>query len=131
MSSEGVFEVQVHERERIVEVRYPRRPSKEALEAYEADLKSAVQKLGAGWRCLVDQTNLDVIPPHLTDSITEMNRWAAQHGLVAAARVVRKTAVGELQSRRILRESGLGEAAHVYFDRAEAWQQLTSQVSSG
>jgi hypothetical protein len=123
-SSEGSFEVQVHERERVIEVKYPRRLTADALTAYENDLKEAVKKLGSTWRCLVDQTNLDVIPPHLTDQITEMNRWAAQHGLVAAARVVKKTAVGELQSKRILRESGLGETAHVYFDRKEAWGHL-------
>jgi|JI10StandDraft_1071094.scaffolds.fasta_scaffold1055765_1 hypothetical protein len=123
-SSEGSFEVQVHERERVIEVKYPRRLTADALRAYESELKEAVKKLGSTWRCLVDQTNLDVIPPHLTDQITEMNRWAAQHGLVAAARVVKKTAVGELQSKRILRESGLGETAHVYFDRTEAWGHL-------
>lgn len=123
-SSEGSFEVQVHERERVIEVKYPRRLTADALKAYETELKDAVKKLGSTWRCLVDQTNLDVIPPHLTDQITEMNRWAAQHGLVAAARVVKKTAVGELQSKRILRESGLGETAHVYFDRTEAWGHL-------
>lgn len=127
MSSEGSFEVQVHEHERIVEVKYPRRLTADSLHEYETTLKAAVEKLGSGWRCLVDQTSLDVIPPHLTDQITEMNRWAAQHGLVAAARVVRKTAVGELQSKRILRESGLGDAAHVFFDRAEAWSVLVGQ----
>ena len=127
MSSEGSFEVQVHERERIVEVRYPRKLTADSLHEYEATLKAAVGKLGSGWRCLVDQTSLDVIPPHLTDQIAEMNRWAAQHGLVAAARVVRRTAVGELQSKRILRESGLGDAAHVFFDRGEAWSVLVSQ----
>ena len=123
-SPEGSFELHVHERERVIEVKYPRRLTADALKAYESELKEAVKKLGSTWRCLVDQTNLDVIPPHLTDLITEMNRWAIAHGLVGAARVVRKTAVGELQSKRILRESGLGETAHVYFDRAEAWQQL-------
>ena len=123
-SSEGSFEVQVHERERVIEVKYPRRLTADALKAYESELKEAVKKLGSTWRCLVDQTNLDVIPPHLTDQITEMNRWAAQHGLVADARVVKKTAVGELQSKRILRESGLGETGHVYFDRTEAWGHL-------
>ena len=127
-SSEGSFEVQVHERERVIEVKYPRRLTADALRAYESELKEAVKKLGSTWRCLVDQTNLDVIPPHLTDQITEMNRWAAQHGLVAAARVVKKTAVGELQSKRILRESGLGETAHVYFDRSEAWGHLVGPV---
>ncbi|MBE2248691.1 MAG: hypothetical protein IAE78_04005 [Myxococcus sp.] len=125
-SSEGAFEVQVHERERVIEVKYPRRLTPEALAAYADQLKLAVGKLNSTWRCLVDQTSLDVIPPHLTDQITEMNRWAVQHGLVGAARVVRKTAVGELQSKRILRESGLGETAHVYFDRTEAWQHLTN-----
>lgn len=124
MSAEGVFVVQVHERERVIEVTYPRRLSAEALDAYAAQLKAAVEKLGEQWRCLVDQTSLDVIPPHLTDQITEMNRWALQHGLVRAARVVRKTAVGELQSKRIVRESGLGDAAHVCFDRAQAWSEL-------
>jgi hypothetical protein len=122
--AEGHFEVHIHEQERILEVRYPKRLTPEALAAYRVVLESAVQRLGPSWRCLVDQTRLDVIPPHLTDAITEMNRWAAAHGLVAAARVVKKTAVGELQSRRILRESGLGESAHVYFDRDEAWQHL-------
>lgn len=123
-SPEGSFELHVHERERVIEVKYPRKLTSESLEHYAAELKLAVGRLNSTWRCLVDQTNLDVIPPHLTDLITEMNRWAVQHGLVGAARVVRKTAVGELQSKRILRESGLGETAHVYFDRAEAWQQL-------
>jgi hypothetical protein len=40
--------------------------------------------------------------------------------------VVKQTAVGELQSRRILRESGLAGSAHVYFDRDEAWHHLVS-----
>jgi hypothetical protein len=121
---EGHFEVRIHEPERIVEVTYPKRLTPEGLEAYRAALEAAVQRLGSSWRCLVDQTRLDVIPPHLTDVITERNRGAAAHGLVAAVRVVKRTAVGELQSRRILRESGLGDSAHVYFDRAEAWQHL-------
>ncbi|MCU0700518.1 MAG: hypothetical protein MUC96_28750 [Myxococcaceae bacterium] len=123
--SDGHFEVHVHERERVVEVRYPKRLTPEALEVYRSSLQTAVQQVGPSWRCLVDQTRLDVIPPHLTDVITELNRWAAAHGLVAAVRVVKKTAVGELQSRRILRESGLGDSAQVFFDRDEAWQRLT------
>lgn len=126
MSADGSFKVQVHERERVIEVKYPRKLTAEALEAYEAQLHRVVEQLGASWRCLVDQTSLDVIPPHLTDQITEMNRWAAKHGLVAAARVVKKTAVGELQSKRILRESGLGTAS-VFFDRDEAWQSLVGE----
>jgi hypothetical protein len=125
-STEPSFELLVHERERIIEVKYPRRLSIASLEHYATELKLAVGRLNSTWRCLVDQTNLDVIPPHLTDLITEMNRWAVQHGLVAAARVVRKTAVGELQSKRILRESGLSETAQVYFERAEAWHHLVS-----
>jgi hypothetical protein len=127
--SEANFEVHIHERERIVEVTYPKRLTREALDDYRAQLERAVVKLGPTWRCLVNQTRLDVIPPHLTDIITEMNRWAAAHGLVAAVRVVKKTAVGELQSRRILRESGLGESAHVYFDRDEAWHHLVSRAA--
>lgn len=127
MASEGTFEVHVHERERVIEVRYPRRLTPDSLKDYERRLREAVKRIGPTWRCLVDQTSLDVIPPHLTDHITEMNRWAAQHGLVAAARVVKKTAVGELQSKRILRESGLG-AAQVFFDRDEAWQVLVGAV---
>lgn len=125
MPAEGTIEVRVHERERVIEVKYPKRLTPDSLKDYEDRLRAAVKKLGSKWRCLVDQTSLDVIPPHLTDHITEMNRWAAKHGLVAAARVVKKTAVGELQSKRILRESGLGQA-HVFFDREEAWQVLVA-----
>ncbi|MCA2978473.1 MAG: hypothetical protein INH41_10245 [Myxococcaceae bacterium] len=122
--SEASFEIHVHERERVIEVKYPTRLTPEALADYRAALEAAVLRLGASWRCLVDQTRLEVIPPHLTDGITALNRWAATHGLVAAARVLKQTAVGELQTRRILRESGLGESGKVYFDRDEAWRHL-------
>ncbi len=128
-SSAASFRVVVHEAERIIEVTYPRKPTADSLADYEAALKAAVEKLGtAGWRCLVNQTNLDVLAPELSDRITEMNKWALKHGLVTSARVVKQTAVGELQSKRILRESGVDPKGRVFHDRAEAWKRLTEPV---
>jgi hypothetical protein len=124
MSTATQFDVRIHEKERIVEVIYPARVTAEAIAEYAERIRQAAAQLNGPWRCLVDQRQLDVIPPDLTDAIAEMNRWALQNGLVGAARVVNRTAIGELQSRRILRESGLTESSDVYFEPSEAWNSL-------
>lgn len=124
--SPDAFAVILHERERILEVRYPARPSLESFAVYDREVRAAIIKLGGTWDCLVDQSGLQALPPELTPKVAELNQWARGKGMQHTARVVVDSAIGELQSKRILRESGNADVGRVYRSRAEAWSALTS-----
>ena len=119
------FTVLVHAQERIVEVRYPARPTAEAIDAYERELRDAVQRLGAPWRCLVDQSSLVALAPELVARVTALNQWARAQGMERSVRVVAESALGALQSKRIFRESGISDVGRVVASREEGWRALT------
>ncbi len=118
------FTVIVHERERIIEVRYPARPSLASYDAYEKEIRAAITRLGSPWDCLVDQTALKALAPEFPARIAELNAWARNQGMRKTARVIAESAIGELQGVRILRDSGLREVGAIFQSRDSAWKFL-------
>jgi hypothetical protein len=124
---DSAFEIIVHGRERILEVRYPRRPTPESYAQYEKDVRAAIIAWHGEWDCLVDQSALKAMPPELPPKIAELNAWARATGMRRTARVVRDSAVAELQVNRILRDSGTAQVGSIYTSRALAWTALTAK----
>jgi hypothetical protein len=125
MSSD--FLITVHASQRIIEVKYPLRPTLDTFRKYDADIRAAIEKMGPPWDCLVDQSALNAFAPELTPLIAELNRWAVTKGMRRTARVVSFSAIGELQSNRVLREGGVASIANLYHSRSEAWAALTGK----
>ncbi len=113
------FEIRFHESERILEVRYPARPTLDSYSRYEQAVKQTISTLPFGWKCLVDQSSLAVMPPELPPRITLLNVWAKNHGMDRTARVVAESATAELQVQRMFKGAAL--VAHT---RDEAWSSL-------
>jgi hypothetical protein len=126
MASE--FLITVHASQRIIEVRYPLRPTMETFRKYDVEIRAAIAKMGPPWDCLVDQSGLSAFAPELTPLIAELNRWAATKGMRRTARVVGASAIGELQSSRVLRDGGVSSISGVYHSRADAWAALTQKA---
>ena len=121
------FEIVVHGRERILEVRYPKRPTAESYARYETDVRAAIEAWRGEWDCLVDQTALKAMPPELPPKIAVLNAWARGKGMRKTARVVKDSAVAELQVNRILRDSGTAQVGTLHRSRAQAWAALTAK----
>ncbi|MEW5741721.1 MAG: STAS/SEC14 domain-containing protein [Myxococcota bacterium] len=121
------FTVIVHADRRILEVRYPTRPTMESYEKYEVEVRRAIEGLAKGgeWDCLVDQTGLKALAPEFPPLIAKLNTWARSKGMRRTARVVSHSAIGELQTVRILKDAGVKEIGSVFHDRDEAWATLT------
>jgi hypothetical protein len=118
------FVVVVHHAERIIEVRYPARPTVENFKRYDIEIRAAIEQLGTPWDCLVDQTALKALAPEFPGRIAELNTWARGKGMRKTARVVSESAIGELQGARILRDSGVKDVGAIFKTRDEAWQFL-------
>lgn len=119
------FQIQFHEAERILEVRYPARPTLGSYQRYETAVRAAIEAIGGGWKCLVDQSELTVMPPELPPLIATLNAWALQHGMGRTARVVGASATAELQASRILKHVGAKGSGLIVHSRDEAWRSLT------
>lgn len=124
------FIIKVHSKERVLEVHYPARPSMEFYEQYEVMVKAAILSLAAAgpWDCIVDQSALQALAPDFPPRIALLNSWARENGMRRTARLVSESYIGELQTRRILRESGVIETAQVFHDRAAAWAFVTGRT---
>jgi len=118
------FTVVVHEDDRIIEVRYPARPTATSYHAYERAIRAAIETMGGVWDCLVDQTALKALAPEFPARIADLNTWARGKGMRRTARVIAESAIGELQGARILRDSGLRDVGAIFKSRDEAWQFL-------
>jgi hypothetical protein len=81
------------------------------------------------WDSLVDQTSLVAMSPELATRIAGLNAWAAGHGMRRTVRVVRPSAIAELQARRILADGGLKQSSAVFRSREEAWVALRQPAS--
>ena len=125
------FTIQVHARERVLEVRYPERPALETYEQYEVAVRAAILSLAAGgqWDCIVDQTALRALAPDFPPRISALNDWARENGMRRTARLVSDSYIGELQTMRILRDGGVINAAQVFRDRAAAWDFVIGKVT--
>jgi hypothetical protein len=124
------FLISVHPKERVLEVRYPERPTMEQYERYEREVRAAILALAAGgaWDCIVDQSALKALAPDFPPRIALLNSWAREHGMRRTARLVSDSAVGELQTIRILREAGVINIGRVFHERSEAWTFVTSSL---
>ena len=125
------FTIEVHETERVLEVRYPERPTMELFEEYEREVRAAMTALArrGPWDCIVDQSALRTLAPDFPPRIAVLNAWAHEHGMRRTARLVSDSAVGELQTIRILRESGVQHIGRVFHERAAAWDFVTGKSS--
>jgi hypothetical protein len=121
------FEVTFHEVERILEVRYPSRPTLESFGRYELAVRELISSFAAPWHCLADQSSLALLPPELPARIVELNTWARSRGMARTARVVRPSATAQLQVARILKQSGPGLVGMQCASRDEAWATLSSK----
>ena len=121
------FEIIIHGRERILEVRYPTRPTAASYARYEKEVRTAIESWQGEWDCLVDQASLTAMPPDLPPKIALLNAWARGKGMRRTARVVRDSAVAELQVHRILRDSGVAQVGSLHKSRALAWAALTAK----
>lgn len=126
------FTITVHTKERVLEVRYPERPTMEFYEKYEVAVRAAILALAAGgpWDCIVDQTALRALAPEFPPRVAMLNTWAREHGMRRAARLVSDSAIGELQTLRILRDSGVSTIGAVFHDRPTAWKFVTTGQGS-
>ncbi|MBI5481420.1 MAG: STAS/SEC14 domain-containing protein [Deltaproteobacteria bacterium] len=120
------FTVVVHAKLRIIEVRYPARPSLESYEKYEKEIRAAISAMNGTWDCLVDQTALKALAPEFPPRIAVLNHWAREHGMRRTARVIADSAIGELQGMRILRDSGVKDVGSIFKTRDEAWRAITT-----
>lgn len=119
------FDIVVHGRERILEVRYPARPTAASYARYEKAVRTAIEAWRGAWDCLVDQSALKAMPPELPPQIAVLNAWALSKGMRRTARVVNESAIAELQVNRILRDSGTAQVGSIFKSRDEAWKALT------
>ena len=92
-------------------------------------MRAAIEAWRGEWDCLVDQSALSLMPPELPPVIAVLNAWARGKGMRRTARVVKDSAVAELQVNRILRESGTAQVGSLYKTRAQAWAALTAPKS--
>lgn len=124
------FSITVHRDERIIEVVYPSHPTLGSFETYDREIRAAIQALGAPWDCLVDQRAVAIVPPEVTDRIVQLNAWARKHGMNRTARVLKDSAVAELQVSRIFREGGILEGASKHRTREEGWEALRTATDA-
>ncbi len=87
-------------------------------------MRVAIGAWAGEWDCLVDQRALTLMPPELPPKIAVLNVWARGKGMRRTARVVKDSAVAELQVNRILRDSGTAQVGSIYKTREEAWATL-------
>ena len=127
------FTIIVHQQERVLEVRYPEHPTMELYEKYEREVRVAIAALQTGgpWDCIVDQSALRTLAPDFPPRIALLNAWAHEHGMRRTARLVSSSAVGEMQTIRILRESGVLHIGRVFHDRPSAWAFVTGSGDVG
>jgi hypothetical protein len=119
----GEWVVTVHPDQRVLEVIYPARPTAEASDRYSAALKEAVAKLGSGpFDAVVDQRAMPILSAEISERMSLLLGWVHQHGLRRMMRIVRRSAIAELQAKRIVRDAGLEEDRQVLFhSREDAW----------
>ena len=119
--------IQVFPRERVIEIIYPAKVGPGAIEKYEDKVRAAAQQLGAPFHVLADQRRMPVLPPEVAARISEQVQWAHEHGLGKMARLIRRSAIAELQARRVLRDGGVDDEGRIiFYTREDAWRALTS-----
>jgi len=122
------FEVLVHEEDRILEVIYPANPSAEDVTDYTNKVRAAIDGFeGREWSSLVDQSELQVLPPDLLRAVTQMNLYASNHGMVRTARVVADAASG-LQAWKMGKAAGLSVPIQTFPSREDAVDWIRTEM---
>lgn len=127
MIDDELFVITVHERSHVLEVRYPSRVTMAAFERYVTEVKAAVLLLHrqGQWDCIVDQAALKAMAPDFPPRISELNVWSAAHGMRRTARLIASSAIGELQTLRILKDAGVNEMGAIFHTHQDAWKFVT------
>ncbi|HEX4935179.1 MAG TPA: hypothetical protein VFV33_18470 [Gemmatimonadaceae bacterium] len=119
--------ISVHPRERVIEIVYPSRVGPGAIEQYEEKVRAAATQLGAPFHVLADQRQMPVLSAEVSTRISAAVQWAQENGLGKMARLVRRSAIAELQARRVLRDAGVEDGGRIiFYTREDAWRALTS-----
>ncbi len=118
------FEIIVLDEENLVEVVYPARPTREDVDDYARRMREVITSRRPGWKCLVDQTQLQLLPPELVGALAELNELAQRHHMARTARIV-ISAIAGLQAQRIAREGNLTSPLRTFDNRDAALQWLT------
>lgn len=124
----GEWAVHVHTQPRVIEVVYPARPADGAADRYEASVQAAVTGFGGKpFDVLIDQRAMPVLSSELSDRVVALSQWEREQGMRHMVRVVRRSAIAELQARKVLRDAGVDDSGRVLFHTVEeAWAQLRS-----
>lgn len=120
------FQFVVHEEDRILEVVYPEELSPGDVVDYTTRVRTLIDAFKTPWASLVDQRDVKALTPELLRAVTQMNLYAANHGMERTARVVRD-AVASLQASRIGGEVGLPVPIQTFQSREDALEWLRSE----
>lgn len=119
------FRLTVHWAERIVEIRCPAMPTMAAWTRLDQEVRTAVGRLGFGWKCLVEDAPIVDMPDEMAVAISKLVVWSVEHGLVMAARVTKVGGVVDLKLAKVKSTPGLIRAAGTPFvTREAAWAAL-------
>lgn len=101
------------------------------MDRYEEALREAVRSVGGGpFDVLADQRAMPILSAELSDRIVALKLWARDQGLRHLVRVVRRSAIAELQARKVLRDAGFDDSGRVLFLTCEeALAQLEAAAS--
>jgi hypothetical protein len=127
--TDSAFRIVVHQAERVIEVIYPARPTDEAFEAYDREIRAAIRAMGPPWKCLVDQRAVPVFDVGLGARIAQLNSWARSQGMERSVRVVPRGLMAQLQAKEIAEDSRSADAISVHHGRDAAWEDLTRDSS--
>src|SRR5262249_14854231 len=120
------FDIKVDGEARIIEITYPARPTDSEIDAYVREIKAVMDKQPKGWRCLVDQRQLAVMPPDLVDKVADLNAYGVKRGMARAARVI-ATSVANLQTARMARQAALVVPIKTFTSREAALAWLKAE----
>jgi hypothetical protein len=113
------FDIRIEAKANIVEVIYPASPTAGDVADYVVRMKAIIASQRPGWKCLVDQRALVVMPPDLVSELVVLNALAQTAGMARSARLV-ATAISNLQATRIKSEAKLAVPARSFSTREAA-----------
>lgn len=124
------FRLTVHWTQRIVEIHWPAQPTESTWRRCEGELRAAVSRLGAGWKILVDDSGVEVLPAVVGELVAAQLAWSVANGLLLAARVSRPGNAADVALSFARNRKDLMKAAGAPFTcRKDAWAALTAATT--
>ena len=121
------FRITIHWAERIIEIRWPEAPSLAAIGRFEEEVHSAVSRLGEGWSCLVDDSELKLVSEEVARRAAEVIAWSRTRGHRMSARVAGR---GDAAHLMIVKAAPPGTTfAAPFSTRSEAWAALVERAA--